>query len=137
MSRPTPSNDFADLLEELEREAREEGPTAVAEMEALHDYYGLVGELIRLRRHRQMTQKQLEVATGIPQSEISRIESGHANPTLATLRKLVRALGGEIRIIEKDSAVPAAGTVRASTRRAGRQQAPFQGRANHPRAAGI
>src|ERR1035437_7777294 len=137
MSRPTPSNDFADLLEELEREAREEGPTAVAEMEALHDYYGLVGELIRLRRHRQMTQKQLEVATGIPQSEISRIESGHPTPTPPPRRKLVRALGGEIRIIEKDSAVPAAGTVRASTRRAGRQQAPFQGRPNNPRAAGI
>ena len=53
--------------------------------------------------------------TGIPQSEISRIESGHANPTLATLRKLVRALGGEIRIIEKESAVPAAGTVRGKS----------------------
>jgi DNA-binding XRE family transcriptional regulator len=101
-------DDFTAFMEDLEREAREEGPAAVAEMEALHEYYGLVSELIRLRRHRQMTQKQLEKVTGIPQSEISRIESGHANPTLATLRILVRALGGEIRIVEKQEPVSTA-----------------------------
>jgi predicted nucleic acid-binding protein/DNA-binding XRE family transcriptional regulator len=58
-------------------------------------------DLLKLRRHRGLTQKQLDRMTGIPQSEISRIESGRANPTLATLRTLVRALGGEIRIMEK------------------------------------
>ncbi len=98
-------DDFIAFMEDLEREAREEGPSAVAEMEALHEYYGLISDLIKLRRHRQMTQKQLEKATGIPQSEISRIESGHANPTLATLRTLVRALGGDIRIVEQQEAV--------------------------------
>jgi ribosome-binding protein aMBF1 (putative translation factor) len=93
--------DFAAFMEDLEREAQEAGPAAVAEMEALHEYYRLVGDLIKLRRHRGLTQKQLDRMTGIPQSEISRIESGRANPTLATLRTLVRALGGEIRIVEK------------------------------------
>jgi transcriptional regulator with XRE-family HTH domain len=88
-------------MEDLEREAREEGPAAIAEMEALHEYYGLTAALIQLRRRRNMTQAQLERATGIAQSEISRIESGHANPTLATLRALVRALGGEIRIVDR------------------------------------
>ncbi len=109
MSKFGTGGDFAALMDELEREARAEGPAAVAEMEALHEYYGLVSELIHLRRHRQMTQKQLEKVTGIPQSEISRIESGNANPTLATLRTLVRALGGEIRIVEKGEPVAAAG----------------------------
>jgi predicted transcriptional regulator len=51
---------------------------------------------------------QLEMVTGIPQSEITRIKSGHANPTLATLRILVRALGGEIRIVEKRESLSAA-----------------------------
>jgi predicted transcriptional regulator len=55
-----------------------------------------------------MTQKQLEHLTKIPQSEISRMESGHANPTLATLKTLVRALGGEIRIVDKLEPVTAA-----------------------------
>jgi predicted transcriptional regulator len=48
-----------------------------------------------------LTQRELEEAAGIPQAEISRIESGKANPTLSTLRTLVRAMGGEIRIQEK------------------------------------
>lgn len=109
MSKLGTGGDFTAFMEDLEREARDEGPAAVAEMEALHEYYGLVSELIKLRRHRQMTQKQLENATGIPQSEISRIESGHANPTLATLRTLVRALGGEIRIVDRQEAVSATG----------------------------
>lgn len=108
MSEFDSGDDFIAFMEDLEREAREEGPSAVAEMEALHEYFGLVSDLIRLRRHRQMTQKQLEKATGIPQSEISRIESGHANPTLATLRTLVRALGGDIRIVERQEIVSAA-----------------------------
>lgn len=101
MSRSKKRGDFAAFMESLESQARVEGPEAVAEMEALHEYYGLVATLIKLRRERQMTQKDLEAATGITQSEISRIESGRANPTLATLRILVRALGGEIRIVER------------------------------------
>ncbi len=107
MSKLDAGDDFTAFMEDLEREAREEGAAAVAEMEALHEYYGLVSEFIKLRRHRQMTQKQLENASGIPQSEISRIESGHANPTLATLRTLVRALGGEIRIVDRHEAISA------------------------------
>jgi DNA-binding XRE family transcriptional regulator len=59
------------------------------------------------RTRRQMTQRQVEKATGIPQSEISRIESGRANPTLATLRTRVRSLGGEIRIVERPEAASA------------------------------
>lgn len=37
-------------------------------------------------------------ASGIRQSEISRIESGNGNPTLKTLGALARALGAELRI---------------------------------------
>lgn len=108
MNKLSTSGDSAAFMEDLEREAQEEGPSAVAEMEALHEYYSLVSELMKLRRHRKITQKQLEKVSGIPQSEISRIESGRANPTLATLRTLVRALGGEIRIMEKHEPVSAA-----------------------------
>ena|SRR5258708_38690858 len=109
MSRMRTSREFASLIEELDREAQEEGPPAVAEMEALREYYRLVAELIKLRRLRKLTQRQLENETGIPQSEISRIESGHSNPTLSTLRALVRALGGEIHIVEKQEHLAASG----------------------------
>ena len=45
-----------------------------------------------------MTQQQLAAASGIRQSEISRIESGHGNPTLKTIGTLAHALGAELRI---------------------------------------
>ncbi len=45
-----------------------------------------------------MTQQQLAAASGIRQSEISRIESGNGNPTLKTIGALARALGAELRI---------------------------------------
>jgi len=44
-----------------------------------------------------MTQQQLAAASGIRQSEISRIESGNGNPTLKTIGALARALGAELR----------------------------------------
>ena len=43
-----------------------------------------------------MTQQQLAAASGIRQSEISRIESGNGNPTLKTIGALARALGAEL-----------------------------------------
>ena len=101
MAKVKIGSDFEAFMDVVAEKARQEGPQAVAELDALHEYYGLVADLIQLRRRRAMTQKELEKATGIPQAEISRIESGNANPTLSTLRTLVRAMGGEIRIQEK------------------------------------
>ncbi|MBX8996038.1 helix-turn-helix transcriptional regulator [Corynebacterium testudinoris] len=40
-----------------------------------------------------MSQKQLSEISGIQQAEISRIERGRANPTLATLERLTGPLG--------------------------------------------
>jgi transcriptional regulator with XRE-family HTH domain len=39
------------------------------------------------------------VKTGIQQSEISRIEAAHANPTLGTITVLARALGAGVRLL--------------------------------------
>lgn len=45
---------------------------------------------------RGLTERESASLTGIPQSTISEIESGLANPTLATLAELAHALGGRI-----------------------------------------
>ena len=45
-----------------------------------------------------MSQKQLAAATGIDQSDISRIERGAANPSVSTLERIAKALGGELSI---------------------------------------
>jgi predicted XRE-type DNA-binding protein len=92
------SKKFSDFMKELEAETRREGPEAVAEAEALQAHFKLATELILLRKRRKLTQRQLSALSGIQQSEISRIEAGAGNPTLATMSVLVRALGAELRL---------------------------------------
>ena len=45
-----------------------------------------------------MSQKQLAALTGIDQSDISKIERGVANPSVATLERIAAALGGRLSI---------------------------------------
>ena len=43
-----------------------------------------------------ISQKQLAALTGIDQSDISKIERGVANPSVSTLERLAKALGGQL-----------------------------------------
>lgn len=43
------SSDFALLIADIEREARDEGPRAVRELERFHEEFGLAGEAIVAR----------------------------------------------------------------------------------------
>ncbi len=79
-------------------EAEAEGPAAVAELRLYETRLRLAGQLIARRRELRMTQQQLAAASGIHQSEISRIEGGNGNPTLKTLGALAHALGAEIHL---------------------------------------
>ncbi|RYY49959.1 MAG: XRE family transcriptional regulator [Chitinophagaceae bacterium] len=45
-----------------------------------------------LRKLRNLSQLDIEVATGIPNADISRIENGKTNPELVTLIRLAIAL---------------------------------------------
>lgn len=87
------SHDFEDLLEFIDDEAEAEGPEAVAQLDRLNAEFALASQLITLRREAELTQKRLADLSGIPQSEISRIETGAANPTYATLTALGKPLG--------------------------------------------
>lgn len=49
-------------------------------------------DLAAARREHNITQEALSARAGIPQAEISRIENGHANPTLETVSRLATAL---------------------------------------------
>ncbi|MBE0527637.1 MAG: helix-turn-helix transcriptional regulator [Thermoleophilia bacterium] len=89
---------FDDFYAEVVAEAEAEGPEAVAQLRMLEDRYRLASDLIGLRLTLNMTQQQLAAASGIRQSEISRIESGNGNPTLKTIGALARALGAEIHL---------------------------------------
>jgi len=55
-------------------------------------------EITWLRNESGLTQKQLAELTGIDQSDLSKIERGAANPSVATLERIAKALGGELEI---------------------------------------
>ena len=60
-----------------------------------------LGQLLSNRRQElHISQAVLSQETGIPQADISRIECGHANPTLRTVEKLLGALN--LRITESN-----------------------------------
>ena len=45
-----------------------------------------------------LTQKEVAVLAGIDQSDFSKIERGIGNPSVSTLERIAKALGGELRL---------------------------------------
>ena len=54
--------------------------------------------IIDARNETGMTQEQLARASGLNQRQISRIQTGDANPTLRTVSKLARGFGKKVEI---------------------------------------
>ena len=55
-----------------------------------------------LREKRGLTQTELAGRSGVPQSEISRIERGSVHPTERTLVRLADALDADLVLVERD-----------------------------------
>lgn len=68
------------------------------EWEALEPEYTLKRRLIELRMKKEMTQKQLAVATGTHQSSIARFERGDYSPTLSFISRLASAMGMKLEV---------------------------------------
>lgn len=73
-------------------------PEFKAEYDALEAEFTLQQALIDARRHCDMTQAELALASGVNQAAISRIENGTANPSLQTLKKLAKGLNSRLKI---------------------------------------
>lgn len=54
--------------------------------------------LEQVRKLAGLTQQDLARRAGTSQPAVARLEQGHSSPTLATLRRLVRAAGFDLRI---------------------------------------
>lgn len=59
---------------------------------------GIIQALTEARRASGMTQKELSVLTGIAQGDISKLESGSANPSLKTLQRLAEGMGMKLKL---------------------------------------
>jgi transcriptional regulator with XRE-family HTH domain len=54
------------------------------------------------RKEQHLTQKDLSERTGITQADISRIENGTRNPSLAMLKRLAAGLGMQLKLVPID-----------------------------------
>ncbi len=53
----------------------------------------LIGELVKARKERGLSQKQLEELSGVKQPVIARMENGSTIPNLSTVLKVLAPLG--------------------------------------------
>lgn len=57
---------------------------------------GLIAQLIKLRKAKGLSQKDLSALCGMTQSVIARIESEKSTPTIATFEKIIGAMGATL-----------------------------------------
>ncbi len=58
----------------------------------------IIQALIEARRASGITQKELSERTGIAQGDISKLETGNANPSLRTLIRLAEGMGMQLKV---------------------------------------
>ena len=59
----------------------------------------LIGELIKARQDKGITQKQLELLSGVKQPVIARMENGTSIPKINTILKILAPLGKTLAIV--------------------------------------
>ena len=68
------------------------------EYDELQPEYDIIQAMIDARASQNITQKELSDRTGITQADISRIEHGTRNPSLAMMKKLAAGLGMQLKL---------------------------------------
>lgn len=84
---------FRDFLNEELKD-----PQLKAEYDALEPEYSIINALIEARKSQNLSQQDLSDRTGITQADISRIENGTRNPSLAMLKRLAKGLGMQLKL---------------------------------------
>ena len=64
----------------------------------LQPEYDIIQDMIDARKSQNMTQKDLSIATGITQADISRIENGTRNPSLEMVKRLAAGMGMRLKL---------------------------------------
>lgn len=73
-------------------------PEEKAEYDALQPEYDIIQAMIDARTSQNLTQKELSDITRITQADISRIENGTRNPSLAMIKRIAAGLGMQLRL---------------------------------------
>ena len=84
---------FDDFLKEQLKD-----PAFRAEYDALEPEFTIIQAMLEARKSSGLTQKQLAERTGIAQADISRIETGEANPSLNMLKRLASGMDMKLKL---------------------------------------
>lgn len=68
------------------------------EYEKLKPEYEIIREVLNARKNRNLTQQQLADRTGINRADISRLENGNSNPTIAQLQRIAEGMGMTLKV---------------------------------------
>lgn len=60
----------------------------------------LIGEIVKARQEKGLSQKKLEELSGVKQPIIARMESGITNPNISTILKVLAPLGKTLDIVD-------------------------------------
>lgn len=63
----------------------------------------LIGELIKARQEKGISQKKLEELSGVKQPIIARMEKGNTSPQLDTILKVLAPLGKTLAVVPLDT----------------------------------
>ena len=63
----------------------------------------LIGELIKARQEKGISQKKLEELSGVKQPIIARMERGVTNPQISTILKVLAPLGKTLAIVSMET----------------------------------
>lgn len=63
----------------------------------------LIGELIKARQEKGLSQKKLEELSGVKQPVIARMEKGVTSPQLDTILKILAPLGKTLAVVPLDN----------------------------------
>lgn len=75
-----------------------QNPEFKKEWDNLQPEMDMIQAMIDARKSKNMTQKELAEKTGINQADISKIETGNANPSLSTLKRLAEGMDMVLRL---------------------------------------
>lgn len=73
-------------------------PAYRAAYAALDEEFTLAGELIKARSSADISQEEIAKRMHTSQPAVARLEGGHGNPSLNTLRRYARATGTRLKI---------------------------------------
>ncbi len=101
---------YADLLErgdaaiggtwdEFKKQLLDEGYLTEEDIAASNLRVAIIGELIKARQKKNISQKKLEELSGVKQPVIARMERGITSPQIDTLIKLLVPLGKTLAIV--------------------------------------